>query len=309
LLRQRTEFDVKLPDGTVIPRGYLLRETVVSGPADNYENLPDDYKLVLASMKGRYKLRFVDGLWVAFEGSVYGDVFNEDVNVRPKPDEWVKWGGYPPPDWPRYRACDFGWENPFVFQWWAKRPERDQFWLYREIYRRHRTTSEHAERINELEKREMDTLRERVVDVSEDANEVRRWMEYLVDREYRLSVCDHDPDGRETLARRGIEMDMADKDVRAGVQTVYQLMGVDADGEPGLVFIRDAVDEVDEELVQEEKPLCTWQEVPGYRWKPAREGENAREEPVKEHDHGQDAERYLFHTLKVGGDLWAGVNA
>lgn len=45
--------------------------------------LPDDYVAMLQSFTGTRRKRFVEGLWVPFEGLVYGDVWNRDVHVVP----------------------------------------------------------------------------------------------------------------------------------------------------------------------------------------------------------------------------------
>lgn len=305
----RAERDIVLKSGITVPRGTALREVIVSGALDNIGNMPVDYQLYLASLKGRYRMRMVDGLWVSFEGAVY-DQWDDDVHLVDVPDEWLPWRRFPPPDWPRYRAIDFGYEpNPFVCQWWARRPRTMQFWRYREIYFHRRTVPEHGRRIKELERAELEALREATLEqfwTAEYEKELRRLAPYVADGlEMSASVADHDADGRAQLDRMGVWTDLAEKDVGNGIQTVYGLMGVDAAGESGLKFVRGALDERDTLLLEgaREKPTCTEEEIPAYAWKKERDGSVTKDEPVKVDDHGCDAMRYLFHTLSMRGEL------
>jgi len=67
---------------------------------------------------------------------VYRDYWNEDIHV-------VKDFSVPM-DWQKYRALDFGVENPFVCLFVAK-SEEDEFFVYDEIYQSGKTSSEWAE--------------------------------------------------------------------------------------------------------------------------------------------------------------------
>lgn len=297
---ERTKEDTPLPDGTMIKRGALLRETFVSGQADNYGNLPPRYKLTLANTRGRYKLRLVDGLWVAFEGMVY-DNWSEDVHVVDRPSDWPR--GIPPATWPRYRSIDFGFDHPFVCQWWAREPSEARYYMYREIYHSHRDIEEHRERILQLEREELRTLREIEYEEAEDADAVRRIKRRLAELELTMSVADHDRGEREYLAKRGVDTDPAKKDVAHGIQIVYRLLNVDATGRPRIVFLRDALDgEPDPLLAADGRPTCSAQSMASYRWKKPKPGQAAKEEPLKVDDDGADATRMLFDTLDQRGD-------
>lgn len=301
------EFSTKpmtLPSGEVIPAGQLLRECVLSGARDNVSNLPLAYQIQLAQMRGKQKLRYVDGLWVNFEGQVY-DSWIEELHVQPKPDAWLKWGGFPPPLWKRYRSVDFGFENPFVCQWWAKDPD-GPFWMYREIYMSHKLVRAHARRMRQLEREELAALRDAVFSDPAEEQRIEYWRERLRYLEMARSVMD--PSAKEPrmqLERRpfSIWTEPAETDVENGIQTVGRLLSLDASGQPGIVFASDALDELDDDLERDRKPTCSADEFPSYHYPEAKEGKAKKEEPVKEDDHGCDCAKNLFHTLEVSGEL------
>jgi len=303
---QHTQHDVTLPNSVVIPKGRLFRECVVSSDTDNLENLPEDYLFRLSQLKGVYRLRYYEGLWVAFEGAIYPhfDARVCGTHVVKRPVEWLQWGGYPPPHWLRYRACDFGFDpSPFVWQWWAREPGAKRFWCYREIYRTRTLVEDHAERILAEEDKELKRLRECALEIAASAEEAREWGKYLRSMEFEYTFADHDKEDRMTLARRDIDTQPANKDVSTGIQTVYQMLSLDEDGEPGIRFCEDALVELDEKLAAEERPTRSWEEFEGYMWQKQIEGRSPREEPVKIDDHACDATRYLFNTLKMIGEL------
>lgn len=299
---ERTKKETVFPDGTTMPAGALLRETWVSGAADNYGNLPPSYKLTLANTKGRYRMRLVDGLWVAFEGMVY-DQWNTDAHTIARPEWWPR--GYPPADWPRYRSIDFGFDHPFVCQWWTKDRAAGRYYMYREIYHSHRDIEEHRQRILELERDELRVLRQIEYDKpsTETADDVRRIKRRLPELEMTLTVADHDRGEREYLERRGVSTEPAKKDVNHGIQVVYTMLNVDGSGQPRIAFLRDALDgEPDPILEEKGKPTCSAESMASYRWKEAKPGAAAKEEPIKVDDDGADATRMLFDTIDEIGD-------
>lgn len=299
-----TKSDIKLPDDTILQAGSLWAETIMAGAHDNMENLSRDYLARLAMFKGRYYDRYVRGLWVAFEGVVY-DHWDRGLHVVRRPASWRKWGGYPPPEWPIYRAIDFGYVNPFVCQWWARDPD-GCFWMFREIYMTRRTIVEHGKKIRLLEEKHLTTLRERErVNARDEARDIKD-IKYL---NLYNSYSDHDAGDRALLEVEDIYTEPADKEVSAGIQTVYQMLTpfLDSAGQKRcrIKLVEDSLVEVDEALKHEERPLCTVDELPGYRYTPRRDSDTtkeAREEPLKENDHGCDAMRMLMHSLGLVGD-------
>lgn len=302
-----------LLDGRSLPAGRAIREVIIAGLADNLSNLPDGYQAWLASLPGRYRDRYVLGLWIAFEGYIY-DNFNPTIHVLrrddPKIASWREWGGYPPPSWKRYRGVDFGYTNPFVFQWWARSPE-GVWYLYREVYYSHRMVREHRETIRFHEARELATLNEAI----ERKNERERLIP-AVPTLRRLSfsntVADHeDAEARAQLDFLGIATNAAVKDVEPGIQTVYELLQPKTDPTTNEVrcrmyLVEGACVETDPHLVAEGKPTCTAEEFPLYQRqgrKATSKDKSAPEDPRKGDDHGLDTARYVVHSSRVSGEV------
>ncbi len=207
----------------------------------------------LKSLTGtRYKRGFL-GLWAGAEGQVY-EGFDTTVHIIDRFDI--------PEDWPRYRAIDFGYTNPFVCQWWAVDPD-GRLYLYREIYRTGRTVREHAELINS-------------------------YPEPIV-----ATVADHDAEDRATLKENGIFTQAADKRVSVGLDKVAERLKI-VNGKPRLFIMRDTLGGgADTSLKKQHKPVCTADEFGGYVWPSERANRARDEKPVKVDDHGLDALRYM----------------
>jgi hypothetical protein len=300
--------DITLRNGMVIPKGTLLIHTILSDPTANYRNLPPAYIMRLQRTKGRFYERYVLGRWVAFEGVVY-DLWDPRIHCVDRPLEWAAWGGYPPPDWPRVRAFDFGYANPFVCQWWAIAPE-GAWYRYREIYHTRRTIPVHKAQIVQLEETELETLRQaaRTMAGGQLAAQ-RRWGYYLDDLHVLMSVADHGAQERALLDERPFPIGTApaDKDIEPGIQDVYQMMVPmpEADGveRPQLRFIHKhlALVEEDEWLKHNQLPCCTEEEMSSYRRPKAPErgsDKPQKEEPINVNNHGCDATRYAVRTVR-----------
>jgi phage terminase large subunit len=203
---------------------------------------------VLAQMTGPQRLWYLDGRWANAEGLVY-DTFQASVHVV-KPFTIPK-------DWVRYRAIDFGYNNPFVCQWWAEDPDGNLY-LYREIYHSKRIVADHAKTINTLSEGEA----------------------------YRFTVADHDAEDRATLASCGIQTVSAKKAVTPGLEAVRNRLRVQANGKPRLFILEDATHEIDGDLERAKRPTSTLAEFDAYVWDRTREGKTDKEEPLKVNDHG-----------------------
>lgn len=219
-----------------------------------------DYVLgKLASLSGVRRLRYLEGKWVLAEGAVYDD-WNEAIHlIDPFPI---------PASWRRIRAIDFGFNNPFVCQWWAIDPD-DRMYLYREIYMSRRIVADHAQQIKALS----DTER------------------------YEVTVADHDAEDRATLARAGIPTKPARKEITVGVQAVQARLRPAGNAAPRLFVFRDALVEPDEELRSAKKPISTAGEFPGYVWTKTADGKPIKEVPLGIDDHGMDAMRYAVRYV------------
>lgn len=239
--------------------------------AQDNTHLPPEYLDTLASITGVLGKRLRDGMWVQAEGVVY-DTWSEALHmVERMPTGWEAWR--------KFRVIDFGYVNPFVCMWIAVDPD-GRMYRYREIYMTKRTVAEHAAKINLLSQGET----------------------------YEATVCDHDAEDRATLRQSGIHSVNAIKDVSRGIQAVQQRLDRGHDDKPRLFLLRNALVERDGALVEERKPVCTEQELPGYVWQVTPDGKPDKEEPMKINDHGCDALRYAVMYLENPARMQRAVN-
>lgn len=219
------------------------------------------YLDVLDKLTGVRYQRLRLGNWVAAEGQVYEN-WNDGrhmVNSFPIPD-----------DWPRFWVIDFGFRNPFVWQWWARSPDGDLY-RYREIYLTQRLVEDHA--------------RDGML-MSEG------------EPKPTAIIVDHDAEDRATFERHTrLRTTAATKNVSAGIQAVAERLGKDGT-RPRLFLMRDALVERDSSLREAGLPTCTEEEFPSYVWNLAANRKKG-EEPVKENDHGMDATRYMVAYFDV----------
>ena len=219
----------------------------------------DDGRVYIAGLDNlsgvRYK-RLRLGLWVAAEGQIY-ETWDRNVHLIDR---------FPIPDnWTRYWSIDFGFVNPFVCQWWAEDHDGNLY-LYRELYMTQRIVEDHAAKIMAL-----------------SANEPYP----------RIVYTDHDAEDRATLERYiRRKTSAAFKDVSPGIQAVQGRLRVQANGKPRLAIFRDSLVELDSTLRQAGKPTCTADEFESYVWD-EKALQRRGDVPLKEHDHGMDAMRYM----------------
>lgn len=242
----------------------LLKSTHRDNPTlyDDDGNITEQGKRSMATLDaltGFRRKRLRDGLWNTVEGAVYEE-FDTQVHVieRSKLPPFIR----------RFRVVDFGYTNPFVCQWWGMDND-GRLYLYREIYQT---------------KRLVEDLTKEIIKLTGD--------EYI-----EFTLADHDAEDRATMAKHGINTIAARKDVSPGIQAVQTRMKVLEDGKSRIYYVRDALVQVDQYLLDAHKPTCTIDETPDYVWQKTQDGRPNKEEPVKEGDHGQDAERYLIYFL------------
>lgn len=212
------------------------------------------------------RLRY--GIWCAAEGTVYQDSWDRARNVI-APFEI-------PHEWPRYLGIDFGFTHPFVCKWYAMDPD-GRLYCYREIYMTQRLVEDHAGQIKHLS----------------------RWGEKGGDPFPREVIADHDAEDRRTFERHtGLTTTPARKSVSDGIQAVASRLRPAGDGKPRLMYFSNCLVERDQELAKKKKPTSTVEEFDSYVWKPDASGK--KEEPVKEHDHGMDTDRYTVACCDLG---------
>lgn len=235
---------------------------------------------VLGGLTGVRLARYRYGIWAASENTVYEDSWDRAKNVVKRFDI--------PLDWPRWMSLDFGYTHPFVAKWYAEDPD-GRAYCYREIYMTKRLVEEHARQVKALS----------------------RWGEKDGDPLPRAIFADHDAEGREVFTKyTGLYTTPAHKAVSEGIQAMAARLRPAGDGKPRLMYFEDALVERDQELARMKLPTCTIEEFDSYVWD-TRSGQKKGEVPVKESDHGLDADRYYCagRDLKNGTvsyfrDIW-----
>lgn len=201
----------------IIPQPWL-EERIESLPDTDevfYANLNDNRKsrggyiddreidLMISQWPAEVQETRIKGLFAAFAGAVY-KTFNRSVHVINSFKI--------PPEWPRYRAIDFGFNNPFACLWLARDPDR-RWYVYAEHYQARESLSFHAERIKQI-------------------SGVER---------YRATWADHDSQDRYELKKLGITTLAARKDIRLGIETVQAVLKIQNDGKPRLFIFKNCV--------------------------------------------------------------------
>lgn len=221
------------------------------------------YMAKLDRLTGVRRARLRDGLWVAAEGVIWEsyDPAVHDIFAFPVPQ-----------DWPRIWSVDFGMVHPFVLQCWAVDGD-GRLYRYREIHMTGRLVEDHARQILGI---------------------VAPGGEWIEPKPQRI-LCDHDAEDRATLRRHlGLPNHPANKAVKPGLEAVEARFR-----DKRIFFMRGALVERDQTLVDARKPTCTEEEIGGYVW------DDHKEQPIKEDDDGCDATRYVVahYDLKTSGNI------
>lgn len=215
----------------------------------------EGYGNILDQMTGVMRARLRDGEWETAEGAVFPE-YTPDIHViRPI---------YLPPHWRRIRAIDFGYNVPFVCQWWAISPDNVMY-MYREIYQ------------TKL--------------LVEDAAKIIK--QYTGDEKIEVTIRDHDAEDAATLHRHGIPTTPASKfkTKLPAIQAIKERLLVGGNRKAKMYLFDDALIVPDMELAQQKKIYSTAQEFEAYVYDKAK-NDVANEEPIKKDDHGMDAMRY-----------------
>lgn len=110
-------------------------------PKDN-PYLPDEYWEMLKSFPEILRKAWLHGDWDSFDGMAFPK-FNRNRHVFPKPYNI-------PDEYPRWRAIDWGFSNPFCCLWLSKDPNTGRIFVYRELYEKNLTDLQQANTIREL---------------------------------------------------------------------------------------------------------------------------------------------------------------
>lgn len=166
------------------------------------------YVRTLMNLPEPLKKAHLDGDWDVLAGQYFREFSRELHTVRPYAI---------PPDWRRFRAMDWGYNDPCCVLWFAVAPD-GKLIVYRELYVRRTLSSEIAKKVRELSEGE------RVVYTvaSPDA-----WQQRGIGGIEGQSIA-------EVFQKNGVPLLPADNARIPGWQRVREALAVEADGTPNL---------------------------------------------------------------------------
>lgn len=179
--------------------------------ADNQilEQRDPEYRALLEARDADTRRALLDGDWDVFAGQAFRD-WRRDRHVV-DPFEI-------PTHWPKWRAVDWGYRNPFCCLWLARDPDSGRVIVYRELYRTDLTDRQQARLIREL------TPPDEAVALTyaDPSMWAKKTYEYTV-----LSTADE-------YAAEGVILSRADNDRVSGKRKLDRLLQDLPDGRPGL---------------------------------------------------------------------------
>lgn len=120
----------------------ISRKFIQAKLKDNpYLTQTSEYKNMLLSLHDIKRKQWLDGDWSAFEGAAFSE-FDPQVHVIEPFDI--------PSNWPKFRACDWGFSSPFCVLWIACDYD-NILYVYREFYGKGLTADIFAQRVKDLE--------------------------------------------------------------------------------------------------------------------------------------------------------------
>jgi PBSX family phage terminase large subunit len=250
------------------------------------------YLRKLDRLSGVRRSRLLEGKWHASEGMVYDNWNEQEHLIDRMPAGWERWR--------KIRGIDLGMRNPFVCLWAAIDHDGD-IYVYREIYKTNRIVRDHASGVWDEKDGKRTLIRPGIKQFSEG------------DGEIEATVSDHDAEDRATLDAEGVDTTPAHKDILPGIEAVYNRLRPSLHGDgtvrPRLYFLRDALVEKDEDLIDEGLPFSTVQEFDGYTYAKPKEGKAPKEEPIDKDNHGMDTIRYIVSYVDDLGGTQIDVSA
>lgn len=219
-------------------------------------------------------------------GQVYSE-FSERIHVKPAREikNMVQEG------WPRYRAMDYGYDNPTVVLWITVDPE-DRVIIYDEFYRTGMTSAKVARslvRKGSRRNRDAETFH------SGEIHEVVYRNKYVPlcdtkNTQYEWTVADVSGKAqRMAYMGMGIEAFGYKQDLMSGLNKVRECFLPRSDGTTGFYISANCTN--------------TIREFNLYSYPKSADGEPVRsdEKPLKKYDHAMDAFRYWVTAWKRGG--------
>jgi phage terminase large subunit len=252
--------------------------TLVDQKTGKYTDHGKEYLGTLERLSGPRLKRLRYGEWCAAEGAIWPnfDPALHIVTKEPTTDEGNQ------EIWRYVVGVDWGYRNPGAMQLYGITKD-DRAYLLRELYRREETIDWWAEQAS-------------------------RWQKTYDPERF---ICDPaEPGSIDLFNRRLRQRDgrpiavAGDNRVSSGLDMVRQRLEPDALGKPALYFLRNCLEHADNNLRVERQPTCLVEEIPGYVWKPIKDGAMQREVPDPGcPDHGADCLRYIccyLDTHKTG---------
>lgn len=257
---------LKMDDGSITEFASLYEDNPVYWDriAGDWTDAGREYIAKLDRLTGVRYQRLRLGLWVAAEGQIWPN-FNPKLHII---DAWTDKAD--PIMW-HFASVDWGFDRPGVIQVWGVTHRRRAV-LVREVYRSEENTNWWAEAAVRLQNQY--GIRSYVCDPSkpEAIDIFNRRLHQVEDR---------------NCAIQGINA------FEAGANVVRDRLAVRPDGQPGVFFLRDALDQVDERMVAEKSATKTVDEIGDYTFREIKPGQRTKEEPAPGlDDHGCDAMRY-----------------
>ena len=166
------------------------------------------YLETLQNLPGTLRKAYLDGSWDVLEGQYFQE-FDRSIHVV-KPTELPK-------EWKRFRAMDWGYNDPCCVLWFAIAPEGKLF-VYRELYLRRTLSSEIAKRVRTLSEGEHIAY----TVASPDA-----WQQRGLKGAEGTCIA-------EVFSKNGVPLIPADNARIPGWQRVRENLAPGADGEPNL---------------------------------------------------------------------------
>ena len=121
------------------PDDYVFIQAKLSDNPHLMENDPGYIKELLKQPE-HIRRAWMDGDWDVVLGQYFSD-FRRDLHVIPTMAI--------PPEWKRFRAMDWGFNDPWATLWFAVAPDR-HIYVYREIYAREINSSDYARMVKQM---------------------------------------------------------------------------------------------------------------------------------------------------------------
>jgi len=154
--------NIETGDALTFPKGHaregqtLFKRRFIPAKLSDNPSLAasGDYEMMLLSLPEHQRKQLLDGNWDIAEGAAFSE-FNRAIHVVDPFDI--------PRDWPRFRACDYGYSSFSAVLWFAVAPD-DSIVVYRELYVTKMLAEDLANKVLQLEANE--TIRYGVLDSS-----------------------------------------------------------------------------------------------------------------------------------------------